>query len=643
MIIRPCIIGTAGHIDHGKTLLIKMLTGVDTDRLKEERERGISIELGFASLTTPSGVRCGVVDVPGHERFIRNMLAGAGGIDVILLVIAADEGVMPQTREHLDIVDLLGAHDGVVAVTKIDMVDSDWRELVIEDIRSYLAGTCLAKAPIVPVSAVTGEGKQDLLAAIDKIVASADLSPRGKYTRLPIDRVFTIQGFGTVITGTLWAGTLRDGDRVRIEPSGHESRIKSLEVHNERVPEAFAGQRVAVSLHAVPREEIERGEWLIAGNPPARTSLIQARVRCVPASPYPIRNRMRIRFYLGSSEILGRIVPLESEEMQARDEGFVEIRLEAPAIAERGDRFVLRSYSPMRTIGGGVIVDVSGVHRRRFHEADLAALRLAAEGSIEDRLAGMIARGGGLGVAESGLSKQLGQPVEEIAAALAELVASGRVQKIGRGALVTREAVDAAGVRMIEVLADHQKRNPLRWGLLKSELKSRLERQVNPELAEAWIQREQAEGRLHVRGDRLRYGDARLALSPRLAALREKALSELHARGFAAPSMKELIEAIGPAPDAEELIGHLVAEGEITRIPPDLLYPTEKIEEMRNRLRGYFAQNAEMQVASLKDLIGVTRKQAVPLLEHFDRQRWTERRGDLRVIGPRLGDSATGV
>jgi selenocysteine-specific elongation factor len=636
MITRPCIIGTAGHIDHGKTLLIKMLTGIDTDRLKEERERGISIELGFASLTTPSGIRCGVVDVPGHERFIRNMLAGAGGIDVILLVIAADEGVMPQTREHLDIVDLLGAHDGIVAVTKIDMVEPDWRELVIDEIRSYLAGTCLAAAPIVPVSSVTGEGKADLLTALDAVVAAADLSPRGKYTRLPIDRVFTIQGFGTVITGTLWAGALHEGDRVRIEPSGHETRIKSLEVHNERVVEAFAGQRVAVSLHAVPREEITRGEWLIAGAPPTKTNLIQAKVRCVPGSPYPIRNRLRIRFYLGSSEILGRIVPLEKDEMASRDEGFVEIRLEEPAIAERGDRFVLRSYSPMRTIGGGVIVDVSGVHRRRFHEGDLSALRLAAEGSIEDRIAGTIARGGSLGAAEGDLPSRLGQPVAEVSAALATLVDEGRVKRIGRGTLVIREAVDAAGTRMSEVLLDHQKRNPLRWGLLKSELKSRLDRQVHPELIESWIRAEQEAGRLHVRGDRLRYGAEQMPLSPRLEALRERISKELEERGFAAPTTKELIESLGSVPEAEELITHLIAEGEVTRIPPDLLYPGRKIDELRGRLRDYFAHSTEMQVASLKDMVGISRKQAVPLLEFFDRQRWTERKGDVRIAGPRL-------
>ncbi len=335
---RPCIIGTAGHIDHGKTLLIKMLTGVDTDRLKEERERGISIELGFASLTTPSGVRCGVIDVPGHERFIRNMLAGAGGIDVILLVIAADEGVMPQTREHLDIVDLLGAHHGVIALTKIDLVDPDWRDLVIDDVRAYLSGTCLAGAPLVPVSAVTGEGKAELLAAIDSAVGTADLSARGRYTRMPIDRVFTMQGFGTVVTGTLWAGTLHEGDHVRIEPSGDETRIKSLEVHNDRASEALAGQRVAVSLHAVDRDEIARGEWLVSGAPPPTASMIQALVRCVRGSPYAIKNRTRVRFYLGASEIMGRAVPLDAVKALSK-----KVRLPARSLISARRRFSPRS------------------------------------------------------------------------------------------------------------------------------------------------------------------------------------------------------------------------------------------------------------------------------------------------------------
>jgi selenocysteine-specific elongation factor len=638
--LRPCIIGTAGHIDHGKTLLIKLLTGVDTDRLKEERERGISIELGFASLTTPSGVRCGVIDVPGHERFIRNMLAGAGGIDVILLVIAADEGVMPQTREHLDIVDLLGAHRGVVALTKIDLVDPEWRELIIDDVRTYLSGTCLAGAPLVPVSAVTGEGKAELLAAIDAAVAVADLSARGRYTRMPIDRVFTMQGFGTVVTGTLWAGTLHEGDRVRIEPSGDETRIKSLEVHNERAGEAFAGQRVAVSLHAIDREEITRGEWLVAGDPPPTVSMVQAQVRCVQGSPYAIKNRTRVRFYLGASEIMGRAVPLDAEEIAPGKEGFVEIRLEEAVPAERGDRFVLRSFSPMHTIGGGVVVDVSGTHRRRFNEEDLRALRIAAEGSLDDRILGLLAQAGLLGMAEGELPTRLGQPPAEVASTIAALIGSGRIHRIGRGLLVPTEALDAAGTRMTTILTAHQKHNPLQWGMLKSELKSRLERQIHPDVVEAWLQERTSEGNLHVRGDRLRLGEESLALSPTLAALRERILENLAGRGFGGPTIKELLDDLGGPKDGEALISLLIEEGVVARVPPDMLYPSQRIEEMRGLLKTFLAKTPEMGVAGLKEIMGVSRKHAVPLLEFFDRQRWTERRGDVRVAGPRLQESA---
>lgn len=638
MTTRACIIGTAGHIDHGKTLLIKMLTGVDTDRLKEERERGISIELGFASLTTPSGIRCGVIDVPGHERFIRNMLAGAGGIDVILLVIAADEGVMPQTREHLDIVDLLGARRGVVALTKIDLVDKDWRELVVDDVRSYLATTCLAEAPVIAVSSVTGEGKKELFAAIDAAVASADLSARGRYTRMPIDRVFTIQGFGTVVTGTLWAGTLREGDHVRIEPTGEESRIKSLEVHNERASEASAGQRVAVSLHAVAREEIERGAWLIAGSPPPRVTRFQGLVRCVRGSPYAIKNRTRIRFYLGASEIMGRVVPLEAEELAPGEEGFVEIRLDEAIPAERGDHFVLRSFSPMHTVGGGIVVDVSGAHRRRFHEEDLRALRLAAEGSLDDRIVGLVTAAAMLGLAESDLPTRLGQPPAEVASTVEGLIASGRIRRIGRGSLVSSESAESAGTRMTTILTAHQKHNPLQWGMLKSELKSRLERQVHPDLVEAWLQERSAAGDLHIRADRLRLGEESLSLSPTLSALKDRIIRAIQGHGFAGPSLKELLDELGGPKDGESLVSLLIEEGTVARVPPDLLYPAERLEEMRRLLQAFLAKNPEMGVAGLKEIIGVSRKHAVPLLEFFDRQRWTERRGDVRTAGPRLNE-----
>lgn len=638
---RPAIIGTAGHIDHGKTLLIKMLTGVDTDRLKEERERGISIELGFASLTTPSGIRCGVIDVPGHERFIRNMLAGAGGIDVILLVIAADEGVMPQTREHLDIVDLLGAHTGIVALTKIDMVDPEWRELVIDDVRTYLERSCLAGAPIIPVSSVTREGREELLAALDRIVQAADLSPRGKFTRLPIDRVFTMQGFGTVVTGTLWAGRLREGDRVTILPDEEESRIKSLEVHGARVEEATAGQRVAVALHAMDREEITRGDWLVAGEPPPLASVLHARLRCVPNSPYAIKNRMRVHFYLGASEALGRVIPLEREEMKPGEEGLAEIRMEEPVLAERGDRFVLRSYSPMHTIAGGVILDVSGTRRKRFRDDDIRALRLAEEGTLEERIEAAVVGAGTMGLSEAELPGRFGQPPAEVQAAVGALIESGSLRRIGRGVVISADAAENAGGAIVEILREHQKKQALRWGLLKSELKSRLDKKVHPDMIEAWIQRGIEEGKVFVREDRLRYGENRIVLSPAHEATRGKIHGELAARGFSGPSVKEMLEAVGNPKDGEELLNHLIREGEIVKIPPDLLLEAARIEEMRRRVIDHFGHAGEMSVASLKDILGVSRKQGVPLLEWLDRQRWTERRGDVRVAGPMLHPPAT--
>ncbi len=361
---------------------------------------------------------------------------------------------------------------------------------------------------------------------------------------------------------------MHEGDRVRLEPSGDETRIKSLEVHNERASEAFAGQRVAVSLHAVDREEIARGEWLVAGAPPPTVSMVQAQVRCVRGSPYAIKNRTRVRFYLGASEIMGRAVPLDAEEISPGEEGFVEIRLEETVPAERGDRFVLRSFSPMHTIGGGVIVDVSGTHRRRFHDEDLRALRLAAEGSLDDRIVGHLTHAAMLGMPEGDLPPRLGQPPSEVASTIESLIGSGRIRRIGRGLLVSTEAVEAAGGRMTTILTAHQKHNPLQWGMLKSELKSRLERQVHPDLVEAWLQARANAGGLHIRGDRLRVGEESLPLSPALASLRERILKDLAGRGFAGPTIKELLDDLGDPKDGEALISLLLEEGAITRVPP---------------------------------------------------------------------------
>ncbi|MCC7142351.1 MAG: selenocysteine-specific translation elongation factor [Candidatus Eisenbacteria bacterium] len=633
---RTAILGTAGHIDHGKTLLIKMLTGVDTDRLKEEKKRGISIELGFASIELPSGRKCGVVDVPGHEKFIRNMLAGAGGIDLILFVIAADEGIMPQTREHMDILQLLGVEEGVVALTKADLVDAEWLELITSEVRGFIDRTLLKGAPIVPLSSVTGRGKDELLRILDEKIERHETHPRGRFVRLPVDRVFTMEGFGTVVTGTLWNGRLREGDRVSLMPRGLATRIKALEVHNERVTEAVAGQRVAVCLHSVDREAAERGDWLVLDDTLAPVSQVDVRLHALAGLAKPIPHRMRVRFYLGASEVMGRVVLLDREELKPGESGFAQIQLEDRIVAERGDRFVIRSFSPMFTLGGGKVLDVSGARRRRFRAEDLATLKVAEEGSLDDRVVERLGARGAVGLLEVELTQLLGQPPAEIRLAIEQLLGEGRVRRVGKSRLVAADQFATAGATLAEFILEQEKAQSLRFGPQKSELKSRFEGRIHPEVGEAWIQEELGAGRLFARGDRLRRSSPDLPLSPRHTALRDRLLADLNEKGFSGPSQKEFIEAFAKDPDAAELLALLVAEETIVRLPGEILLPAPLLDQFRERLAAYFDQKSEMTIADLKEVFGVSRKQGVPLFEHADRLGWTNRRGDVRVAGHRL-------
>src|ERR671924_2225226 len=382
--MKQVVMGTAGHIDHGKTQLIKALTGVDTDRLKEEKERGITIDLGFAHFTCHDGTEVGVIDVPGHERFVRNMLAGVGGIDLVLLVVAADEGVMPQTREHLAICQLLRVKDGLVALTKADLVDEDWIELVSEDTREFLKGTFLEGKPIVPVAAKTGQGVDELKHALQALVAR--VPPKhleGKF-RLPVDRVFTIRGFGTVVTGTLFSGMIRVEDRVEIYPKGIGAKVRGLQVHNASVSEAVAGQRTAINLQGIDKVELERGDVLGHPGEFAPTFMLDAMLQHLSDAPRPLRHRARVRLHLGTSEIMGRVILLDRDILAPGEEAYVQIRLEEPAIALPRDRFVIRSYSPVQTIGGGMLLDAQAAKHRRGDASLAAHFRLLAEGSPEE-------------------------------------------------------------------------------------------------------------------------------------------------------------------------------------------------------------------------------------------------------------------
>src|SRR5262245_31152536 len=420
---RLAVVGTAGHIDHGKTALVRRLTGVDTDRLPEEKKRGISIDLGCAPVVTPGGVRVGIVDVPGHERFVKNMLAGVGGVDLVLLVIAADEGVMPQTREHFSIVKLLGVERGVIALTKRDLVDDDWLAMVTRDVRALVAGSFLESAPIVPFSAVTGAGTSELLEAIDAQLASLDALADAEPARLPIDRVFTVEGFGTVVTGTLWRGSVRTGDVLELLPRGAQVRVRRVQVHGATVDEALAGQRTALALHGVERDDVARGDWLCAPGSLRPSRVLDVRFELLADYPREWKADTRVRFHLGAAEIIGRLVLLGSGSLPPGGSSLAQVRLEQPTVAARGDRFVVRSYSPSRTVGGGSIIEPVAERRRR---SDVAGLDTQESGSLESRLLEKLSVFERAASTEQ-LATEVGESVAVVTAALDSLVRHGTV------------------------------------------------------------------------------------------------------------------------------------------------------------------------------------------------------------------------
>ncbi|MBI5709463.1 MAG: selenocysteine-specific translation elongation factor [Candidatus Eisenbacteria bacterium] len=443
---RLAIVGTAGHIDHGKTALVRRLTGVDTDRLPEEKKRGISIDLGFAPLVTPAGVHVGIVDVPGHERFVKNMLAGVGGIDLVLLVVAADEGVMPQTREHLAIVRLLGVTRGIVVLTKRDLVEDEWVAEVRRDVAALLQGTPLAGAPLVEFSAVTGAGTAELLAAMDGQLAGVAARAHGEPARLPVDRVFTVEGFGTVVTGTLWRGRIRTGDALELLPDARSVRVRRVQVHGETVEEARAGQRTAVALHGVERDQVERGDWLVVPGSLRPSSILDVRFELLADVPKDWPANTRVRFHLGASEIIGRLVLLEGDAVRPGGSALAQVRLERPTVAARGDRFVVRQYSPSRTIGGGSVIEP--VAQKRRHAEEIAALEVHERGSLEARLLQKL-EAVTKPAATAALAQAVGESEAAVAAALAQLAAEHEVVVAGEGRWIAadRWAARAAGSR----------------------------------------------------------------------------------------------------------------------------------------------------------------------------------------------------
>jgi selenocysteine-specific elongation factor len=628
------VLGTAGHIDHGKSALVKALTGTDPDRLAEEKERGITIELGFARLELPSGRTMGVVDVPGHEKFVRQMVAGATGIDVVLLVVAADDGVMPQTREHLAIIDLLGIQRGVVAITKSDLVDADWIELVREDVRELLRGTSIEGAPIVAVSARTGEGLPELLSALDSIAEQTPVRQASLPMRLPVDRVFTIAGAGTVVTGTMWSGSAARDNAVEVYPSGRRGRIRGVQVHSASVERAQAGQRVALNITGLDRDEIARGDIVAEPGTLTVTDRFDARFTFLgrPGEDKPFESGTRVHVDHGTREVLARVLLMDSSSLAPGSSGLAQIRLEEPLAPRYGDHFIVRSYSPVYSIGGGVVLDALPPRRTtlRPHERELLEALLA--GDLSKASTGLLAARA-LPMSSADVATALGVPRAQVADELNRAKVE-RLKAAGETYFITPEALESLLSAIERELTAFHADQPKATGIAALALRDRVDRRLAPKVFDALLAEAAARGLATVEKGSVRHPKAAVsALAEEETAMAELA-SLLAAQGLAPATVAELAtSAHVDAGVARRALTRLAAEGRIVRLSPELHFDAAVVAGARNALvQALHKHSAGLTAAELRDALGVSRKYAIPLLEYFDAQGVTKREGDLRVL-----------
>jgi len=634
MTMRTVIVGTAGHIDHGKSELVRALTGTHPDRLREERERGITIDIGFANLERPDLV-LSFVDVPGHERFVKNMLAGASGIDLVLLVVAADESVRPQTREHFHICRLLGLSRGVIALSKIDLADPELAELAAAEVREFVAGSFLAEAEIVPVSARTGEGIPRLIEALERAAGTSAARDASAPARLPVDRSFAVRGFGTVVTGTLVAGTIRTGEELELLTAGRRVKVRGIETRGRAVPSVVAGQRTALNLHGVAHQEIARGDVLAEPGSLAPTSVFDAKISLLSDAPAPMRDLARVRLHAGTAEILARVRLLARSEMAPGEDGYAQFRLEKPAVLAPGDRFIFRRYSPPATIGGGVVLDAFPEKHRRADQGAARELARLTDADAAARAERLLAARGAAGLAPVELARRAGARWSELAERLAPALALGRVLVLGGagGLAVSREGFEEVRGSARAILEEHHRKNPLRPGIGLEELRSRLVPGASPEGARALLAELERQGALRIERDLASLPDHRVALSAEESRLAE-ALSTIYRRAsLAPPDAGEALAGLGAAgPRGEAVLAHLVREGALRRLRDGLIFHREALEDLRARIRDYRRRQDRIDVATFKELTGVSRKHAIPLLEYLDEERVTLRRGNERVI-----------
>jgi selenocysteine-specific elongation factor len=632
------IVGTAGHVDHGKTALIQYLTGVDTDRLTEEKRRGISIELGFAPFYLPSGRLAGVIDVPGHERFIRQMLAGVGGLDLVLLVIAANEGVMPQTLEHLHILDLLDIENGILVITKKDLVDEEWLEMVQEDVRKAVRNTFLEAAPLVSVSVVTGDGIEHLKQVIDDMTQEIQGKNINTGFRLPVDRVFTMKGSGTVVTGTLISGSLRMGDVAEILPLQREVRVRQIQVHGKKVDLAEAGQRVAANLAGVEVGDLERGFVIAQPGMLFPTTALDCRLTLLDVSftkeiQRPLTNRTRIRFHTGTQEVLGRILLLEADEMAPGETSYVQIFLEESAVVARGDRFILRTYSPVHTIGGGTVVEPYARKHKRFENSVIEALMVKEQGTPQDRLDHFFLQHPEQFYFQDELSKETGMSDDEVIDAVQAMHSSDAVKffRVDGRVMVVHASMD--------LLQKFHMHNPLRSGIPQEELRTKLYKTLSPKTFTVILKYLQEKTVVMAENKKVRLPDFRIKLSAEETHAKSIIMDAFQKHPFSPPSLKELSASTSLSFSLlERVVEVLVDSGGMTRVNEELIFLAESVEEAGRFVGDHFKKQQDLTLAEFRDMLGTSRKYALGLLELFDAMKLTRRVGDKRLAGRALVD-----
>ena len=620
--MKNIIIGTAGHIDHGKTTLIKALTGRNTDRWEEEQRRGITIDLGFTYFDLPGGDRAGIIDVPGHEKFINNMVAGVVGMDLVLLVIAADEGIMPQTREHVDILHLLGIEKSIIVLNKCDLVDEEWLELVEEEVREELAGTFLEHAPVAKVSAATGQGLEELIQIIEKMTED-DLTPKDIHTipRLPVDRVFTLSGFGTIITGTLVSGTIHKEDTLEMYPVGKECKIRSIQVHGTDRDVCYAGQRVAINLSNVKKKEIARGCVLAPKNSMKNTDLLDVKLNVLDSSMRVLTNHSRLHFFTGTSEILCRAVLLDKEEIGPGESGYVQLRLEEEIAVRRGDKFVVRFYSPMETIGGGVILEPNPGVKKRFHQDVIDELKRKESGSVADVIELHIREHGKTLITLAELAKMTALSEQEIREAAEELKSQGQIQEFQLKKDTWFWHADSGRAATEEILAAltaYETKYPYRYGMKKAEVQGIYFQKIRPNLFDRIIEFLEEEGCVKREGEFLCTPDYQVRKDGVFDQVSSVLLDTFKKARFDFVRYSEISLPKVERETGDDILNILLVEGSVVKVTEDMYTLKEYMEEARQAISAHLANDPVITIAQVRDMFQTSRKSAKPILEYMD-------------------------